>query len=245
MGDQKKYDFDEQSMYSNNARDPIFSYIADNLRNELIKLNSSLEYAQLSGDVKLLDNAKFSSQAMLRLIDCYLSYTTQADSFSDVEPVSLSAMLTSIASTMSPYAAWQQCDLDLNVMGKYQPVMVNRELLKTVLTSLSSIFISAQSEIKHTTRPIISYAVTRTKNGITAGIYSNVEAMNGRMLRTARMQYGKPGNPTSAAVTNASAGLYMADSLLSKISNGLKASRFNKMVGLSASFEPSQQLAIV
>lgn len=235
----------EQQMYSKSANNPIFSYIAQNLRSELTKFTSSIEYAQFSGDLSILDESKYSSQYMLRLIDCYLNFLDQTDISANVEPVSLSAMLTSVASSMAPYAKWQQCDLDLNVAGRYQPVMANKDILTTVLTSLSSVFIAAQSEVKHNTRPVITYAVTKSSKGIMAGIYSNVGAINGATLNKARNLYGKSGNPISTTVSNGSAGLYMADSLLSQMSNGLRASKFHNMSGLAASFEPSNQMALV
>ncbi|MCA9344355.1 hypothetical protein KC946_00810 [Candidatus Saccharibacteria bacterium] len=241
----EKYIRLEQNMYSKGANNPIFSYIAQNLRSELTKITSNIEYAQLSGDVSLLDDSKYSSQYMLRLIECYLDFLDQTNISQNVEPVSLSALLKNVASSMAPYAKWQQCDLDLNVAGRYQPVMANREVLNTVLTSLSSVFIVAQSEVKHKARPVITYAVTRSNKGITAGIYSNVEAINSAMLKKARNLYGKSGNPMSASVSNGSAGLYMADSLLNNMSYGLRVSKFHKMTGLSASFEPSKQIALV
>ncbi len=237
----------EQKMYSasNDASLPIFTYIAENLRSELHKFSSGVEYAQITGDLKGLDGPKYSAQAMLKLIECYLDYIDQVESFKQTEPVSLSALLSSVMSSMSGFANWQQCDLDLQVMGKYQPVMANREVLKTVLTSLSSILILAQSEIVHRTRPVVTFVVRKTKAGISAGIYSSVNAIDSKTLKTARQLYGKPGNPTSKSLSNGSAGLFMADSLLGKMSNGLKVSKFNNMQGLSANFEVSQQIALV
>lgn len=236
----------EQNMYTI-GNSNVISYIIDNLRSELVKISTNIEYAINTNDISNLETAKYSSQNMLKLVETYLKYTSNVDNteYQIIEPVSLSAMLESIVSNMKPYADWQQCDLGLTIEGKYQPIMANKEMLQTVLSSLSSLFISAHGEYRHNTRPLILYAVRRTKDGISAGIYSDLEGINSDMLKNARKLYGKASNPLNGLTSNTNAGLYLADLLLNKMSSSLKIGRFNKLNGLVTTFQPSKQLLLI
>lgn len=236
----------EQNMYAIDNNHTI-NYIFESIRLELVKVSTNIEYAINTKDIANLETAKYSSQNMLKLVETYLKYTNSDDTTDSqiIEPVSLSALLSGVVSSMKPYADWQQCDLGLSIEGKYQPVMANREMLQTVMNSLSSLFITAHGEYRHKRRPLILYVVRRTRAGITAGIYSDLEGINSDMLNTARKLYGKASNPLNGLTTNTNAGLYLADLLLHKMSSSLKIGKFNKLHGLVTTFQPSKQLLLV
>lgn len=232
----------EQNMYS---IDPVFYHVAENLKTELKKISTAIEYSILTKDFSNLEMAQFSTQGMLRLIDCYQTYINRQDLLSLIEPVSLSAIMSEIISDMKPYAHWRQCDLDLAVEGKFQPVLANKEMLHIILGSLSSIFLSAQSELRPKKRPLIMYAVSRNKQGVTAGIYSDLEGFNSEMLIRARKLFGKAMNPVNGLISNTNAGLFLADSLLGTVASGLKVAKLNNLYGFATTFKPSQQLILV
>lgn len=237
----------EHKSYTVEAEKRLFDTLAENLKLPFLTIARSAELATLTGDLSQLGTIESVSDSALRLLDNYLLSTRLQNAGDDLilEPVSLAASLAEVAHNLETLAAKHNCDLELHIAGKYQPIMAHTSGLFAALLSLGQVFISAQSQQVHTKRSMIKLATHRTRHGIVAGMFADVEGLSTDMLRRAHQLYGKSYNPLISLSANTGAEVFVADSLLKSMSSGLRVARHQKLTGLAATFTPSQQLALV
>jgi hypothetical protein len=237
----------EQKKYANSDTQRLFFAIAEQMKQPLMQISRGAELGVLTKDLNHFKTIEHASDSVLHLLDSYMLSMQLHDSkdMINLVPVSLSAILQDIAHTMQSIAAAHQCDLELHVAGKYGPIMAHPAGLQAALKNIGRVFIDVQSQRIHTRRPVIMLAAHRTRYGITAGMFSDIEGLNTDMLRKARQLYGKARQPLAQLSSTNGAEVFVADSLLDTMSSGLRVARFQKLTGLAATFTPSKQLSLV
>lgn len=183
------------------------------------------------------------SRAAMRLIDGFLlNVSLQEQSKLDLEPVPLSSLLYDTAQVLDPYAKLHGCELELDIRGKYVPVMGNFEVLKSALVNLGYSFINST---KQPGRSTLTLALRRTSSGINAGIFSDSSQVSSKLLSRAKQFRGLAHQPLPEFAGDSAAGVFVADSLVEHLGSSIKVSKLNGMSGLSATLMPSRQLSLV
>jgi hypothetical protein len=182
----------------------------------------------------------------LGLIDSYiLSIEGNESNRLNLEPVTISSVLQSAAYNLDNMAKMYNCDIELHVDGRFRPVMSDRRRLEAVFTMLGYSFIEAQAPNAKKSKGSIFLSTYKTKNGLSAGIFSPNLELNGNMLDRSPLD-GKTARQSIPELTQGSgAGFLVAESILKSMSNRLRIARFHKLSGLATTLIPSQQLELV
>lgn len=222
--------------------------LAEQIKTPFLQIARQAELARsVSGSIDLLSSIELTADSALKLIDNYLLSTKLARMHAtlQLEPVSVAAIMNETAHQLEQMAKQYECELELHVSGRYEPVMAHKEGLRAALTSLGYVFIEAQSGQPHKHRPVIKLAAHRSKYGIVTGMFANMEGLGTDMYRRAHNLYGHTRQPLTQAIATAGAGVFVADSLLSSMATHLRIAHHQKLTGLAATFVPSQQLSLV
>ncbi|MEK7602895.1 MAG: hypothetical protein AAB459_01445 [Patescibacteria group bacterium] len=216
----------------------LMSALAEQLKLPLVQIAHGLE----SGAYKpqaLADNARLA----IKLIDSYLLTNTHSRQESLLlEPVPLSAVLQDVAHQLYGHAKRYNCQVELNIAGRYQPVMSHKNYLQGALLALGYSFIEAASNSD--TKATITLAAHRTKQGISGGVFG-LENLRSEFFRKARQLYGTANQPLTSDSASSSVGMFIADTLLGQMNTPLHVARHQNQKGLAATFIPSTQLKLV
>jgi hypothetical protein len=226
--------------------DPLFAMLAEQVKLPFIHIKQAVELAR-TGSIdasSTFDDISLSTQAALRLIDGYLmSVRLQAQSRLDLEPVPLSSVLYDTADQLSVYAAAHNCVLELDIKGRYAPVMAHRPAVQAALLSLGYSFIDAASLQEGLAT--VTLGAQRTAQGIAAGVFSRQQGLSSGLLRQARQLAGQARQPLSGFTAGNSAGIFVADALFGRLDSSVRVAHFKGMQGLAATLLPSRQLSLV
>ncbi|HSX44577.1 MAG TPA: hypothetical protein VLF39_00480 [Candidatus Saccharimonadales bacterium] len=207
--------------------------LAEQLKMPLLQIARSAELEQF-GEVAT------TADVALKLIDSYILSIMPHQTELALEPVSAAAVLQDVAHELSKFANQYDCKLKLDISGKYQPVMANRQNLMSAYTMLGYSFIEAQSVDDQT--PTIVLAAHKSGQGLVAGVFSEQADLSGDMYRRAKALYGTTRQPLTSLSSVAGAGVFIADSLMQAMATPLHPSHHHKLSGLAATLLPSQQL---
>lgn len=187
-----------------------------------------------------------ASQSALRLIDGYLlSVELQREGQLNLEPVPISSLLYDTAEALQPAARAHGCEIELDVAGKYVPVMSHAGALSAALMNIGYSFIEAVSTAPKQPQRIIRLAVRRVPGGISAGVFAARPELTGDLLKRARLLHGRSHQPMAEFVSDAAAGIFVADQLLAHLESPMRVARMRGLNGLTATFIPSRQLSLV
>lgn len=221
--------------------------VAEQLKVPLTIIARQAELSQLAGKVEAQELATVHSQAAtaLALVDSYLLglELSREQANLELEPVSVSSTLVGIAHDLYFVARQNGVDLEVQVAGKYEPVMANQRGLRAALLSLCYGLVEATGEQQN--RRHLTLAVHRTPHGIVAGMYSDFQDLEAKAWRTALELRGRAAQPFTALSAGSGAGLFVADAIMRSMDTRLRVGRHQKECGLAATFHPSQQLAFV
>ena len=222
---------------SNQSDERLLHLLAEQLKLPLLQIALQAESAQTT-PASTADIAR----AALRMIDGYV-LATAADNQTSLllEPVSISATLQDVAHQLAPYAQRYNCQLEVQVSGRYGPVMANQQGLEQALTILGQSYIEAQTD-----RPArVVLATHHSAHGLVAGIFDGQAAVTSDMLRRAKALTGSARQPLTTGSAGNGAGVFVANALLQLMNAPLQISRHAKLNGLASTFIPSQQLSLV
>ena len=225
------------------AHERLLRALAEQLKLPLLQIAREAEFAETIHDVSALKSISYTADMALRLVDSYLlSVQLQALPALDLEPVSVSAMLQDTAHRLNAFAKQYECDIEVHLSGKYEPIMGHAQSLEAAYATLGYAFIeSVPSDNKHK----IVLGAHRSRNGLVAGIFGNNEGLNADAYRRGLALFGTARQPLPGLSASAGAGIFVADSLLKNMETSLKVSRHNNLSGLAATLLPSHQLALV
>jgi hypothetical protein len=226
----------------------LFASLAEQVKLPFVQIAHAAELLQLRPSPaeleRLLSTISLTSDAALKLIDGYLlSVQLQQTPGLPLEPVSLSSVLYDTAEGLSDYARAHDCELELQLQGKYGPVMARHDVLKSALLSLGYAFIEAVS--RPDARTTLSLVARRTARGMSAGIFSSQEGLSKGLFKQGKQLQGIARQPLSDFSAGSGAGIFVADSLLSHLDSPLRVARFRAQTGLAATLIPSFQLSLV
>ena len=243
----------DQKSYAENSDANLFAVLAESLKQPLNGIARTAELLKMHGNElteqspEMLESIFSTSTQTLRLLDHYQLNVRlqQADKEQILTPVSIASVLAETAHQLETVAHKQRCDIELVIAGRYEPVLAHGAGLSAALYDLGSILLEGQSEAEVHGRSVLKLAVHRTHHGIVAGLFSSATHVNAGALKRARQLQGKARAPFNQLTATTSAGLFIADALLSTMSTGLRVARYQRTSGLAATFLPSNQLSIV
>lgn len=230
--------------------DSLLLSVAEHLKVPLTTIARQAELGQLTGQVELTDAAAIRTQATaaLTLVDSYLLglelLHAQKDSL-ELEPVSISSLLTDAAHDLDRFARHYHIQLEVAVAGKYGPVMSNPRGLRAALLSLGFALVEAQAAQDMQGPRRLVLAMHRTPLGIVTGMYGQYQALSTEHWRVALGLAGRARQPITALSSGSGAGLFVADTILRSMDTRLRVGRYQHQNGLAATFQPSQQLVFV
>lgn len=230
--------------FSNEAQERLLKALAEQLKLPLLQIAREAELATATQAAKALGSISYTADMALRLVDSYLlSVQLQALPLLELEPVSVSAMLQDTAHQLNQLAKQYDCDLEVHLSGKYEPVMAHRQSLEAAFATLGYAFIEAAPSADQKHRIILG--AHRSGKGLVTGIFGTQEGLNADMLRRGMALFGSARQAVPALTPTSGAGIFVADSLLKNMDSPLHLSRHNKLSGLAATLLPSQQLQLV
>lgn len=239
-----------QSEHKNDATDnfdQLLQTVAENLKLPLLQIARSAELAQITNKSSQAFNAiELTADSALQLLDNYiLSLRLANQQPLQLEPVSVAAILAEVAEKLHRVAAQHQCDIELHLAGKYEPIMANRAGLSAALSSLGHVFIEASGIQASTKRAAITLAAHRSKRGIVAGMFADIDGLSTDAYKRARSIFGQARQPLTQFTSSTGAGVFVAESLLAPMAAHLRIARHQKLSGLAATFNSSEQLQLV
>jgi len=193
-----------------------------------------------------LAGIRATAEAALRLLDSYSLGVRLA-----LEPAELGQESITVSSVL--YEAGQQLDglakqydvrLELNVAGRFGPVLAHRQGLQAALVSLGAALIEALpaqggEQLK------LQLATHRSRYGIVAGLYADTKQLSTDALRRGRALQSRSRQPLINLTHTSGAGIFVADAILQAMRLKLLTSRHHRLYGLGTVLQPSQQIQLV
>ena len=219
--------------------------VAEELKLPLMQIARQTEYARLSGEADL-KAIQATAETALKLLDNYalgvrLALEPQTLEF---EPVAVSSVLYDAGQQLDALAKSYGVGLELNVAGKFGPVMTHRKGLQSALVSLGAALIEA-IPASETPQLKLQLATHRSRYGIVAGVYSGNQQLTNQTLQRGRRLLPHSRQPLMNLTHTSGAGIFVADSILRSMQLQLRASRHRRLYGLGAVLQPSRQVQLV
>lgn len=220
--------------------------IAEQLKLPLLQIARQAELAGIAGTQNLRE-IQTTADTALRLIDSYvlgmrLSHEDQQEMY--LEPVSVASVLYDTGEQLQAMARFYGVKLELNIAGKFGPVLAHRAGLQAALTSLGAALIEALPALE-SPQLRLQLATHRCRYGIVAGLYTDTETLTAEALRQGRKLQGVSRQPLVNLTHSSGAGVFVADSILHAMHLKLQVSRHHRLYGLGAVLQPNHQMALV
>lgn len=226
--------------------DHLLKMIIEQLKLPLLHIARQTEAAKY-GSLADYGDINSIAEMSIKMIDSYLLTRGQNSQLSlELEPVSISSVLNEAANNLANMAQMYNCTVELNLAGRFAPVMSQKTKLESAFTMLGYSFVEANlaNSPKNTTGRIILSAY-KSKRGTVAGIFSpEIEVSNESFQRsintTSRTRQAIPDISQTTG-----AGIFIADSILRNLATKLKVAHYNHISGFAATLTPSQQLQLI
>ena len=240
----------KQSRGVTSQPDDLFINLAEQVKLPFVQISHAAELLEGVQDPAKIESSRLTisvaSQSALRLIDGYLlSIELQREQQLALEPVSISSILYDTAQALHDFARAHGCRLELDVAGKYGPVMAHKRAVGAALVSLGFSFIEAASIDENKEEPVVKLAVRRTGSNISTGVFSTNASLSNNLFKQAKSMHGKVHQPMAAFDSGNSTGIFIADALFTQLQTKMRVARMNGLQGLAATLLPSQQLNLV
>jgi hypothetical protein len=221
--------------------------VTEQLKLPLLQIARQAELAQMTGSLDDVARIQTTADMALKLLDSYalgVQLATNEQRMFEMEPVSISSVLYDVGTELQPMAKAYDVTLDLNLGGKYGPVMAHRRGLQSALTSLGYSLIEALPSTDRT-QLNLQLCAHRCRYGIVAGLYCEAEELTTEALRQGRQLYGRARQPLTKLSSASGAGIFVADALLHAMRAELTVSKHHKLRGLAAVLQPNPQMQLV
>jgi len=126
----------------------LLQVLAEQMKLPLLQIARRSELARLTATPEdSLELIELTADGALQLIDSYLLGVklAKAQASLQLEPVSVAAVLNETAHQLERLAKQNECEIELHLAGRYEPIMAHKAGLEAALTSLGYVFIEAQS----------------------------------------------------------------------------------------------------
>lgn len=233
-----------------NRYEQLFLALAEELKLPLQHIARQAELQQLltgRSDTEGLQDIQASADMTLQLLDSYLlslRLCLQSQASLQLEPVSLSAVLHDTAAELRQTAANYGVSLQLHVQGRYEPVLANRQALQSALVALGYALIEALPATG-VRRQHLQLATHRTRQGIVAGVYGELDELTPQLYRRAQALQGKVRQPLVGTLPGSGAGIFVADAILAAMASRLRVGRYMRLPGFAVTLPSSEQLQLV
>ena len=221
--------------------------LAEQLKLPLLQIARRAELELMQPQEGGLNDIRVVADSALKLLDSYVmgvKMATEEAHFFEAEPVSISSVLYDAAAELAPLARAYDVRLDLQIDGKYGPVIANRRGLQAALVSLGFALIEALPALE-SPQLRLQLSAHRCRYGIVAGLYSDAQQITTDALRQGRRLYGRARQPLTSLSPGSAAGVFVADALLHGMHSTLTASKHRKLYGLGAVLQPNPQMQLV
>lgn len=222
--------------------------IAEQMKQPLLQIARQAELAQLSDASPLqLSAIQGTADMALQLLDNYLfgaRLALENDYRLQLEPVSISSVLYDSAQQLDGMAKRYGVELELQLGGKFGPVMANGKALQSAFVSLGYALIEALPSLQDN-RLRLQFAAHRCRYGIAAGVYSEAEQLTNEALRQGQKLHGHSRQPLATMTHTSGAGVFVAEAILQAMDNRLKPTRYNGLHGLGTILKANPQLQLV
>lgn len=228
------------------ASQRLLRVIAQELKLPLLQIARQAELAGLDATQQgsILQNIELSAQQALWFVDGYLLAEQLSQQINlSLEPITVASVLNDTAHSLDGLAKLHGCELRLSLKGRYGPVMAHRRGLQAALAGLATTLISNLGEPSQ--HSVLTLAAHKSHQGIVAGIFSTNDKLSQAALHRGRQLYGQSAQPLQTFSAQPSAGVFMADMLLTAMQTRLRVAQHHKLTGLAATLPLSRQLALV
>lgn len=230
--------------FSSDAQERLLKALAEQLKLPLLQIAREAELATMTNDPKALGSISYTADMALRLVDSYLlSVQLQALPTLELEPVSVSAVLQDTAHRLNQLAKQYDCELEVHLSGRYEPVMAHRQSLEAAFATLGYAFIESVPNADQKHKVILG--AHRSNKGLVAGIFGGQDGMSADMYKRGMALFGTARQAVPGISAHSGAGVFVAESLFKNMETSLQVSRHNKLSGLAATLIQSQQLQLV
>ncbi len=223
----------------------LLLHVAEELKLPFQQIARKAEYGQLGGEGDLAGIQSTADMA-LKLLDSYslgVRLALEPEALI-LEPVSVASVLYDTGHELDMLAKNYGVSLKLDISGKYGPVMANRKGLQAALVSLGAALIEALPALE--SRQLkLHLATHRSRSGIVAGLYTDVEQINASVLAKGHRLHGKSRQPLLSLTHTSGAGVFVAENILNSMDLKLHASRHQKLYGLGTILQPNPQLSLL
>lgn len=219
--------------------------VAEELKLQLLQISRQAEQLTLSGTPGL-NVVRTTADAALKMVDSYtlgVRLNLEPDAL-DVEAVSVSSVLYDTAQQLEGLAKNYGVTLELNVAGKFGPVLAHRQGLQAALASLGASLIEALPA-QDNAQLRLQLATHRSRYGIVAGLYADTRQLSQEALERGRQLQRRSRQPLMNLTYTSGAGVFVADTILRAMSLRLRASRHHRLYGLGTVLRPNHQLQLV
>jgi len=219
---------------SYSSEDQLLVNIVEHLKLPLTNISLKSEYSNLPEIKSLADNS-------IRLIDGFVLGMNLSQNELNLEPVSVSEIMSDAAHNLSKTAKMYNCNLRLKIEGKFAPVMGRKEEMESALTLIGQTVI--ESNLSKDKEIIINAYKSRDK--IIAGVFTSELKITNESLKKAIASAGLVRQGLPDFSYGPVAGIYAADILLTKLASKLQIFRHNNLSGLAGNFVQSKQLSLI
>ena len=219
--------------------------VAEELKLPLLQITRQAEQAQLTGETDLKTIQAMAGSA-LKLLDNYvlgIRLALEPEQLA-VESVSVSSVLYDTAQQLDALAKNYGVALELNVAGRFGPVLAHRQGLQAALVSLGAALIEALPA-QQNPQLRLQLATHRSRYGIVAGLYADTKQLSNEALQQGRELQRRSRQPLINLTHTSGAGIFVADTILRAMRLNLTASRHHRLYGLGAVLQPNRQLQLV
>ncbi len=219
--------------------------VAEKLKLPLMQIARQAEYGKLDGQTDLATIQATADHA-LRLLDNYalgVRLNLEPQLF-DLESVSVSSVLYDTGQQLAGLAKNYGVELEIDIAGRYGPVMAHRQGLQSALVSLGAALIEALPALE-TTQLRLQLATHRSRYGIVAGLYADAQGLTSEALQQGRRLLSQSRQPLPNISHTSGAGIFVADTILRAMDLNLRASRHHRLYGLGTVLQPSHQMQLV
>ncbi len=221
--------------------------MVEQMKLPLMQVARMTELAQMQQPGAPLLDIQITADAAVQLLDNYIFGVRLASheaELEELEPITVASVLYNAGQKLLPVAKAYGVQLEVEVEGKYGPVMAHRRGLEAVLASLGYALIEAlpAQNVRQTRLQLTSH---RCRYGIVAGVYCDVEQLTTDALRTGRQLLGKARQPMHAVSHTSGAGIFVADAILQAMQSELTVSRHKNLYGLGTVLPLNPQMQLV
>lgn len=220
--------------------------VAEEVKLPLLQIARQAELAKV-GNNATLSNIQTAAQTALQLVDNYVLGVRLAlePQHFPLEAVSVSSVLYDTSQQLDAFAKSYGIALELNIAGKYGPVLANKQGLQAALVSIGAALIEAIPALEGPRQLKLQLATHRSRYGIIAGIYADTKQLSNQALQKGRRLQHSSRQPLLNLSQANGAGIFVADAILHAMDLHLMASRHHRLHGLGTVLQSNNQLQLV